>query len=140
MNDRSLFDRVGGRPTLARVHKKFYDKIYEHPWLKRYFDGVDQELIENQQTDFMTSSMGGGKIYCGKIPERAHNHMFVTAEMFDLRTRLLKESIAECGVPDDLSEMWLRIDSAFKHSIVKKDPGECKRRYHDEEVINIPKP
>ena len=65
MEDDSLFDLLGGRPTLEKVHKVFNDKLYEYLWLKGFFEEIDQKVIENQQTDFMTSNMGGGKIYSG---------------------------------------------------------------------------
>jgi truncated hemoglobin YjbI len=140
MAEDKIFDQIGGKPTLEKVHKLFYDRLYEHPWLKHYFDGIDQKIIENQQTDFMISNMGGGKVYSGGFPKPVHKHMFITEELFDLRSKILKESILECGVPTNLAERWIRIDSAFKHSLVKKNLGECEKRYFTDEIINIPKP
>ena len=140
MEDTTLLESVGGRPVLERVHKVFYDKLYEHPWLKQFFSHVEQKTIENQQTDFMVSNMGGGKIYSGALPKNGHKHMFVTDEMFDLRAEILKESLAECGVPEDLAERWLRIDGAFRKSIVKKDPSQCEKRYFTDEIQIFPKP
>ncbi|VAX28816.1 hypothetical protein MNBD_NITROSPINAE05-268 [hydrothermal vent metagenome] len=140
MEDNTLFENVGGRPVLERVHKVFYDKLYEHPWLKQFFTHIEQKTIEDQQTDFMVSNMGGGKIYSGALPKNGHKHMFITAEMFDLRGEILKESLAECGVPEDLAERWLRIDNAFRKSIVKEDPSQCEKRYFTDEILNYPKP
>ena len=69
MEDDSPFDLLGSRPTLEKVHKVFNDKLYEYLWLKGGFEEIDQKVIENQQTDFMTSNMGGGKIYSGGFPK-----------------------------------------------------------------------
>jgi hemoglobin len=140
MEENSLFEQLGGRPTLERVHKVFYDKIYAHPWLKIFFLERDQELLENQQTDFMTANMGGGKIYFGKLPKPTHKHMFISEELFDLRNEILRESMEICRVPKNLAEHWLKIDYAFKHSLVKKDIGECEKRYFTDEIIIAPKP
>jgi truncated hemoglobin YjbI len=140
MVDEKLFEQIGGRPTLERVHKLFYDKLYEHPWLKHFFSTVDQKVIEDQQTDFMTANMGGGKIYFGGIPKNVHKHMFINEELFDLRSKILRECIIECGVSEHLAERWINIDYAFKHSIVKKDAGQCEKRYFTDEIINISKP
>ncbi len=126
MESDSLLQEIGGRSTLEKVHKVFYDKLYEHPWLKQYFEGIDQKFIEDQQTDFMVSNMGGGKVYSGRIPSMAHRHMFITEELFDLRSNILRDSLAECNVPKDKAERWIRIDYAFKHSLVKSDVSECK--------------
>ncbi|MCH8156839.1 MAG: group 1 truncated hemoglobin [Nitrospinae bacterium] len=140
MEDASLFDLLGGRATLERVHKLFYDKVYAQPWLKEYFKGVEQKVVENQQTDFMTSNMGGGKIYSGGFPQPVHKHMHITGELFELRAVLLRDSILECGIPEDLAERWLKIDQAFRSSLVKSDPSQCEKRYATDEIINIPKP
>jgi hemoglobin len=140
MEDKTLFENVGGRPVLERVHKVFYDKLYDHPWLKQFFLEIDQKTIENQQTDFMVSNMGGGKIYSGALPKNGHKHLFVTEEMFDLRGDILKESLEECSVPKDLAERWLRIDDAFRKSIVKDDLGQCEKRFFTDEIKIFPKP
>ncbi|PIR00086.1 MAG: group 1 truncated hemoglobin [Nitrospinae bacterium CG11_big_fil_rev_8_21_14_0_20_45_15] len=138
--DLSLLAEVGGREVLERVHKKFYDKLYEHAWLKHFFAEVDQKVIENQQTDFMVSNMGGGRVYSGKLPKPAHKHMNITDEMFEERNRILKESILECGVRPDLAERWLKIDYAFKRSLVKNSLSECEKRFFTDEILDFPKP
>ena len=136
----NLLEAIGGRPTLEKVHKLFYDKLYEHPCLKEFFKEVPQETIENQQTDFMVSNMGGGKIYSGALPKNGHKHMFITEELFELRSKILRESILACGVAEDLAERWVKIDYAFKHSLVKKNISECEKRFFTDEVLNFPKP
>jgi truncated hemoglobin YjbI len=140
MEDNTLLQEIGGRPVLEKVHKLFYDKLYEHPWLKIFFLHIDQKVIENQQTDFMVSNMGGGKIYSGGMPRNVHRHMYITEELFDLRTEILKESILACGVPGALAERWVRIDGAFKHSLVKKSIDDCEKRFFTDEILSFPKP
>lgn len=115
----TLFDEVGGLPTLQRAHKIFYDKVYAHYWLKHFFQGHSQEAIENRQTSFMAEKMGGPAAYWGKEMKYAHEAMYITQELFDLRHALLEESLREAGVPEDLRVRWLRIDSAFTKHIVK---------------------
>ena len=115
----TLFDAVGGLPTLQKVHKIFYDKVYAHEWLGKFFDGHSQEAIEIRQTQFMAEKMGGEVDYWGKDMEYAHEAMYITPELFELRHALLEESLREAGVPEDLRERWLRIDAAFRKQIVK---------------------
>ncbi len=115
----TLFDAVGGLPTLQRVHKIFYDKVYAHPWLGQFFAGHSQSAIEDRQTSFMGEKMGGDVTYMGKDLKTAHETMYITPELFDLRRHLLDEAIREAGLSDELREKWLRIDSAFSKSIIK---------------------
>ena len=115
----TLFDAVGGLPTLQRAHKIFYDKVYSHDWLKQFFEGHNQQAIENRQTAFMAEKMGGPVEYWGKEMKLVHQAMYITRELFEVRHALLEESLREAGVAEDLRQRWLRIDSAFMKSIVK---------------------
>ena len=140
MGDRTLLDDLGGRPMLEKVHKLFYDRLYEHPWLKHFFLPTDQKHIENQQTDFMVSNMGGGKIYVGGIPNAVHGRMYISEDLFDLRSVILKECILECGVPEALAERWIRIDGGFRNALVKSSIDECEKRFFTDEILAFPKP
>lgn len=142
MDDRkaSLYDQLGGRVTLERVHVIFYDKLYAHPWLGGFFAKIARDVIETQQTDFMAQTMGGPAMYCGKFPIPAHKHMFITEEMFDIRHTLLAESLQEAGVPAALAASWLAVDAAFKGKLVKKSPSECEGRFKTDSIMVIPRP
>jgi truncated hemoglobin YjbI len=137
---KSLFDRIGGRPTLEKVHKIFYDKIYAHPWIGEYFKEIQQDIIEIQQTDFMSQAMGGPAIYCGKLPIAAHKHMFINLELFELRSNLLRDSIREAGVKPEEEEAWMKIDQAFKKGIIKNSLSDCQLRFKSDEIVNVPNP
>ena len=136
----TLFEEVGGLAALQKVHKVFYDKIYAHVWLKHFFVGHSQQAIEDRQTYFMAQKMGGNVPYRGKEPKMAHRHMYITEELFDIRHQLLRESLAEAGVPEALAQRWLKIDYAFKRKVVK---DSIESFYHEtwkyEKRIIVPK-
>lgn len=136
----SLFDQLGGKTTLIKVHKDFYDRLFEHDWLKNFFVDVDQTILENQQTNFMSEAMGGPKCYAGKLPILTHKHMYITDEIFELRHNLLKESILKCGVTPELCKNWLNIDRAFQGSIVKQKIEDCQKRYNTDTILAVSKP
>ena len=138
---KSLFDAVGGLATLQTVHKIFYDKVYAHPWLGKFFEGHNQEAIEGRQTSFMAEKMGGPIEYMGKSPKTAHEHMYITDELFNLRQKLLAESLKEANITGDLAKQWLKLDSAFKLIIVKDSLDEFnKKKWPYKKHIVIPKP
>jgi hemoglobin len=141
MSNQTLFDAIGGLPTLRKVHKIFYDKIYAHDWLTLFFAGHDQQSIENRQTKFMAKKMGGPVEYYGKQPLMAHRHMYITRELFDLRHELLKASLREAGIADDLARRWLKIDYAFMRQIVKPSiESFYQTTFQYEKRLIIPKP
>lgn len=137
---KSLYDELGGRPTLEKVHKIFYDKIYADAWMGKFFAHINQTHIENQQTDFMASAMGGPQNYSGAFPVPAHKHMNISEELFSYRHDLLKQSLKEAGVSDELAAKWLKIDGAFKAGIVKKSIDDCQKRFFTDEILDHPNP
>lgn len=137
--DKTLYDRLGGKETFIKVHKIFYDKAYADPWLRKYFTDKPQEVLENQQTDFMVQLMGGPKIYGGKSPKSAHQHMVITDELFELRSNMLSESIKEVGIADGLRQEWLDADRTFKRALEKKSEAECTQAYPNQAILNFPR-
>ncbi len=136
----SLFEDLGGIATLQKVHKIFYDKIYADPWLGKFFAHIKQDTIEAQQTDFMAQAMGGPDKYCGAFPIPAHKHMYITEELFEYRHEMLKQSLREAGVPQNLADRWLKIDGAFRSGLVKNSLADCQKRYFTDEVLDFPNP
>lgn len=137
----TLFDAVGGLPTLRKVHKIFYDKVYVHPWLRQFFLDHSQESIENRQTDFMGQKMGGPIEYLGKPLAMAHRHMYITTELFEVRKLLLEESLIEAGIDPILIKRWLKIDSAFNQAIIKDSiESFYKNSFRYQKRLIIPKP
>lgn len=115
----TLYQAIGGLPTLQKAHKIFYNKVYAHEWLRQFFAGHDQQAIEDRQTSFMAEKMGSPVPYPGKEIKMVHEAMYITRELFDIRHALLEDALKEAGVEDGLRERWLRIDSAFMQQITK---------------------
>lgn len=109
----SLFEQLGGLPTLERVHKRFYDAIYAHPWLGKFFEGHDQKAIELRQTQFMAEKFGADIRYPGMALELAHRRMYIPEELLKLRQGLLRDALEKEGIEETLITRWLKIDHAF---------------------------
>lgn len=137
--DKTLYDQLGGKETFIKVHKIFYDKAFADPWLSKFFTDKPQNVLENQQTDFMVQLMGGPKVYGGKSPKSAHQHMMITDELFTLRAQLLSDAIKEAGINDKLREAWLEADAALKKSLLKSSVDECIKAYPTQPILNFPK-
>jgi truncated hemoglobin YjbI len=135
-----FLDNLGGKHVLEKIHKIFYDKMYAHPWMGKFFVGIKQEIIESQQTDFMVQNFGGPANYVGKIVVPAHKHMFITDEMFNVRQKLLEESLIEAGVAPEHRATWLKIDGAFRAGIVKNKVEDCQKRFFTDEILIIENP
>jgi len=116
----SLFDAIGGLAVMERVHCDFYDHVYAHPWLGKFFIAHDQRAIELRQTQFMAEKMGSINPYPGRELPVAHRRMYITVELLETRQGLLRQALEEEGLTSDLITRWLKIDRAFWGKI-KKD-------------------
>jgi truncated hemoglobin YjbI len=134
------FNRIGGRASLIAINKVFYDKVYQHPWLKLYFIEIPQQHIEDQQVDFMQKVLGGENRYVGKAPPISHTHMFIPNELFDVRKQLLIESFNETNAHAEMIDKWLSLDESFRRVLVNKSPAECKGRFATDPILNFDKP
>jgi truncated hemoglobin YjbI len=137
---KSLFDQIGGKSYLQKITKRFYDKVYKHPWMKLYFKNTRQEVIESQQVDFMTGALGGPRVFSGRMPGDAHPHIMVTPEVFEVREKLLIEALVEEKASPELIDRWLKIEHAFKRQIIKASSSECKKRWTTDEILDFENP
>lgn len=140
MEKKSSFEELGGKIMLDKISKIFYDKIYEHPWIGKFFIDIDQETIQSQQVKFMMGNLGGPKNYTGRLPQAAHKNMYITEELFSLREKMLIEAFEEAGACEELKLRWLKIDNAFKNVIVKKSLSECEKTFTGDEILDYPNP
>ena len=60
--------------------------------------------------------------------------MLITDELFELRSRFLKESLIEAKINAEHMEKWIRIDGAFRSGIVKKSLTDCEKRYNTDSI------
>lgn len=136
----SIYNDLEDKEIIRRVSTKFYDLVYEHPWLGKFFIDIDQEHINDQQIKFMISVLGGPKNYSGRLPSNAHPHMMINDELFTLRKELLEQAMLEERAPQNLIDAWSRIDESFRKVICKEGLADCEKRYHTDTIIDHAKP
>lgn len=138
--DPDLLEAIGGAEVVKQVHLRFYDVIFEHPWLGQFFLGKWQSVLAEKQTQFMVSAFGGPNNYKGDTPAFVHMHMYITDEMADLREELLRQAILDEGLSEDIAERWLKVDHAFRDGIVKNSVEECVMKCQGQLPVTAKKP
>lgn len=121
----NFIEDLGGIEAITRVHKKFYDDIFEEPWLGQFFAGKDRGALVNRQTQFMVVCFGGYSEYGGETPALAHMHMYLTKEMILLREKFLREAILSEGIKEELCNKWIEVDHFFGEGLIKNSVDEC---------------
>ncbi len=138
--DTDLLQAIGGEAVVERIHRRFYEVMFEDEWLGRYFWGKSIDALVSKQTRFLVACFGGENHYNGETPAIAHMHMFITAEMADLREHLLRQAILAEGLSPAIADRWLAVEAAFRPAVIKASPAECVMRCVGQQPINHKKP
>ncbi len=123
--DGDLLQAIGGEDVVLRIHRRFYDVIFEEPWLGKFFRGKHETTLARKQTEFMVAAFGGENRYRGDTPAFVHMHMLITQEQLETREALLRDAIREEGLSEEIVERWLRVDRGFWSGLVKASEEEC---------------
>ena len=138
--DADLLSEVNGEEGIFKVHHRFYDVMFDEPWLGQFFYGKSKESLVIKQTQFMVAAFGGINNYTGDTPAFVHMHMYVTDEMSDFRQKILKQAILDEGFSDSVAERWLKVDDSFRESIVKTSIDECVMKCQGQMPVKAEKP
>ncbi len=123
--DGDLLQAIGGEEVVLRIHRRFYDVIFEEPWLGKFFRGKHETTLARKQTEFMVAAFGGENRYRGDTPAFVHMHMLITREQLEVREALLRDAIRAEGLSEEIVERWLRVDRGFWAGLVKTSEEEC---------------
>lgn len=135
-----LLAQVGGYDGVLRVHTRFYERIFDDPWLGEFFLGKHESTLAKKQTRFMIAAFGGENLYKGETPAQAHMHMYITREQLEAREAILRWALVSEGVNDTLIEYWLSVDRRFWGSIEKASEDDCVMRCAGQVPIVVSKP
>lgn len=138
--DPLLFEEIGGEDVVTAVHRRFYDIMFEHPWLGQFFFGKSKSALIKKQTQFMIAAFNGPNNYSGDTPAFVHMHMFITDEMADLREQILKECLLAEGLTEYIADRWIKVDHSFRAGIVKKSMDECVLKCAGQFPVTAKKP
>ncbi|TDQ84579.1 hemoglobin [Dongia mobilis] len=103
----TIYDRLGGFPGVRRVVTAFYKRILDSVVLEHHFRHADMRRLVDHQTKFMAALMGGPYAIDEIGLRKAHRHLGITRGEFREMSALLRETLAEEGVPPGDIELVL---------------------------------
>jgi hemoglobin len=93
----SIYDQLGGQPTIDIAVDKFYEKVLSDPDLIEFFEGVSIDALKKHQRNFFTVALGGPNKYSGRDMRKAHEHLKLTDKHFNLVGKHLADTLTELG-------------------------------------------
>lgn len=100
MEEDSIYERIGGQPTIDSLVDSFYEKVLADPELSYYFKNAPMDKLRNMQREFFSSATGGPIVYSGRPLGQVHAHMAISKREFQRFTEHLLQTLKEVGVEE----------------------------------------
>lgn len=69
----TLYDRIGGEATVARLMDSFYERVLADPELVLFFAGVSMQKVRSMQKLFFCAALDGPFEYAGRPLAAVHH-------------------------------------------------------------------
>ena len=96
-----LIDRLGGRHGIFAVTTDVVRRHHENEVISAMFEGIDDERLISQVTDFIAQGAGGEQAYAGADMVSAHAHLEITDEHFLAAGGDVQAAMAAAGVGEN---------------------------------------
>jgi len=124
-SEKSLFDRLGGKPAVQAVAGDLIDRILldkrVNPWFAHAASSPENTAAYKAKlTDFLCQSTGGPCKYTGRDMLEAHKGRGVTAAAFNAVVEDLVATLGKFKVPQREQDDVLKLLGGLKTSIVQQ--------------------
>ncbi|HEY6724192.1 MAG TPA: group 1 truncated hemoglobin [Polyangiaceae bacterium] len=124
----SLFDQLGGEPVLRAIIDRFVDRVMADTMIGFFFARVNKDRLKQLEYEFAAQHLGANVVYSGRPLQQAHQRHAIMGGQFRRRLVILKETLAEFGVPENITEHWVAHTLALESSVTPDPDGRCIAR------------
>lgn len=100
MENKTLFERLGGIAAITAVVEKFYEFMLADPITAPFFAKTDMVKQRASQTTFIAMACGGPNNYTGADMKSAHINMKIGNKEFDQTWLNLNKALTCFNVPE----------------------------------------
>jgi len=118
--ERSLYDRLGGKPALTAVVDDFTARVAADRRINRFFANTDMPAFRAKLVDQICEASGGPCKYTGKDMKTAHAGMGVSNADFDALVEDLVATLDKFKVPEKEKGELLSVLGPMRKDIVTK--------------------
>ncbi|CAK57654.1 unnamed protein product (macronuclear) [Paramecium tetraurelia] len=102
MQNKTIFDKLGGQANIDAAVVKFYQKVLSDPSVSHYFKNTDMKKQTENQQKFLTMAFGGPNNYTGRDMKAGHAGLGITTVAFNTIVKHLGDTLKEMGVPAEV--------------------------------------
>src|SRR5436309_6463865 len=120
MTEKSLYDRLGGKPAITAVVDDFTARVAADRRINRFFANTDVPAFKAKLVDQICEASGGPCKYTGKDMKTAHAGMGVTDDDFTALVGDLVATLDKFKVPEKEKGELLGVLGPMRKDIVTK--------------------
>ena len=118
MQQKSLYDRLGGKEAITAVVDDFVANVAADNRINGFFAKTDIPRLKRNLVDQICQATGGPCTYAGRDMKTAHKGMGITDADFNALVQDLQKSLNKFKVPDKEQGELLGILGSLKPQIV----------------------
>lgn len=120
MAEKSLYDRLGGKPAITAVVDDFVGRVAADTRINGKFANADLPRLKMMLVDQICQASGGPCTYTGRDMKTAHAGMGISGAEFEALVRDLVATLNKFKVPDREKNDLLAALGPMKQDIVER--------------------
>ena len=133
------FDKIGA-DKLRTVIADFYDRIFADVMIGFLFQGKSKQTLIDREYEFTAGFLGADVKYTGRPMRVAHAQSPIFGGHFERRLQILRETMRDHGVDEEVQKVWLDHSYALRAQITTDKGSECKDTSVVAEKVQPPSP
>jgi len=118
--EKTLFQRLGGKPAITAVISQFVDYNNADKMIGKRWDPDNVDNLKLYLTELVCNATGGGCVYTGQPMDVAHAGLNVTEEEFNRVAGNLVKAVDKFNVPEKEKGELLTIIGSLKDQVIGK--------------------
>lgn len=126
VDTQSMFDVMGGEPVLRAMIDDFVDRMFGDMMIGFFFRNADRARIKAMEYELAAEALDGPVRYSGRPLRQAHAAHRIMGGQFARRTQLLRDTMAEHGLPPGVQAALLAHTESLRDQVTAEPDGTCR--------------
>lgn len=120
MNQKSIYERIGGEAAVNAAVDVFYRRVLSDERISHHFDTVDMDRQRAKQKAFLTFAFGGPNHYSGRDLRSAHAALHLDEGDLGAVLEHLMGTLTDLGVPLELRSEVEKVALSVKDDVLNR--------------------
>jgi len=121
-----LYELAGGEATLRAVLEDFYERVFADVMIGFFFRDADRGRLVQKELELALGLLGADCAYTGQPLPEAHARHRIMGGQFDRRLQILRETMADHGLPEEVQAAWVRHTESLRAQVTRDASGDCR--------------